>query len=255
MTDTPDALIEAVEKDLADMFQGVPFAAQALADNRHKLRARLTAGDAAITRVVELESELTMLRAIVRDETIALAAAPQPPDTRNCSKRQDATCQNSYHCELDRECLYPDQPPALDEWRSMDTAPKDGTVFQCEIPGEGSDFVVQWHDGLEGKDGPCGGWAIASDQEPPACWTDGICWETNEDGVPSKQPTRWKPQPPALDRDGIIEACAAKIDCACVERDDALEAKTSAEIWQACASGDRCKARHAAAIRAMKVQK
>jgi|GEM_PF-2322679 len=128
------------------------------------------------------------------------------------------------------------QPPALDDWRSMDTAPKDGAAFQCEIPGEGSDFVVQWIHGLEGKDGPCGGWSIASEQEPPACWTDGICWETNEDGLPSKQPMRWKPPAPALDRNAVIEACAK-----------VAEFSTAREF-----SGKSVSQEIAAAIRAMK---
>lgn len=24
-------------------------------------------------------------------------------------------------------------------------------------------------------------------------WTDGVCWDVNEDGVPSTKPTHWKP--------------------------------------------------------------
>jgi hypothetical protein len=76
----------------------------------------------------------------------------------------------------------------------IETAPKDGTAFQAIIPGHGADNVLCWTDGLIGSDGrDCGSWAFASDQEPPDCWTDGYCWEVNEDGVPSVQPTHWKP--------------------------------------------------------------
>lgn len=84
------------------------------------------------------------------------------------------------------------------DWQPIETAPKDGTHIQAEIPGEGSDFIIAWDDGYTDADGyGCGCWVIAADQEPPSCWTDGVCWESNEDEKPSKKPTRWRlPEPP-----------------------------------------------------------
>lgn len=80
------------------------------------------------------------------------------------------------------------------EWPSIETAPKDGTVIQARIPGHGSDNMIFWMDGLVDSDfNDCGGWAFAEDQEPPDCWTDGVCWEKNEDGAPSVKPTHWLP--------------------------------------------------------------
>lgn len=82
-------------------------------------------------------------------------------------------------------------------WRPIETAPKDGTVFQAIIPGHGADNVIMWLDGLIGPSGEdTGGWCFAEDQEPPDCWTDGVCWAVNEDGKPSVQPTHWAPLPP-----------------------------------------------------------
>lgn len=84
-------------------------------------------------------------------------------------------------------------------WQPIETAPQDGTEFQARIPGHGSDNIIAWHEGLldnEGRD--CGTWAFTRDQEPPDSWTDGWCWEVNEGGVPSVQPTHWKPLPAAL---------------------------------------------------------
>ena len=79
------------------------------------------------------------------------------------------------------------------DWQPIETAPKDGTPIQAEIPGEGSDFVIAWVHGYYDADFKiCGCWAVVEDQEPPSCWTDGVCWESNEDEVPSKKPTRWK---------------------------------------------------------------
>ena len=81
----------------------------------------------------------------------------------------------------------------MTKWQPMETAPKDGAIIQAEIPGHGCDNLIWWMDGLVDSEGnDCGGWAFAEDQEPPDCWTDGICWRTNEDGEESVQPTRWK---------------------------------------------------------------
>ena len=80
----------------------------------------------------------------------------------------------------------------MGEWQEIETAPRDGTPIQAEIPGHGRDNIIAWQvDAFEGENGSCGGWAVVSDQEPPDCWTDGVCWASNEDEVPSVQPTRW----------------------------------------------------------------
>lgn len=82
------------------------------------------------------------------------------------------------------------------DWRPMETAPKDGTPIQVEIPGYGADYIIRWQDGFIDHDGEdSGAWVVAEDQEPPECWTDGVCWWRNEDSVPSVWPTRWKPRP------------------------------------------------------------
>lgn len=78
-------------------------------------------------------------------------------------------------------------------WQNMDTAPRDGTPIQAEIEGEGTDFVIMWQGGFVGENGEdCATWVIADEQEPPACWTDGVCWDSNENEVPSARPIRWK---------------------------------------------------------------
>lgn len=84
----------------------------------------------------------------------------------------------------------------MSDWQPISTAPKNGTPIQAEIPGHGSDNVIAYQFGFANEDGDdddCGAWVFVADQEPPDDWTDGVCWQINEDGVASTKPTRWKP--------------------------------------------------------------
>ena len=81
----------------------------------------------------------------------------------------------------------------MEDWQSIFTAPKDGTPIQARIDGYGSDNIIAWGNGLlDGESRECGGWNYLTG-EPPQCWTDGVCWESNENGNRSVQPTHWKP--------------------------------------------------------------
>ena len=93
------------------------------------------------------------------------------------------------------------------EWRAerdlrcrlwpMEDAPRDGTPLLAEIPGHGRDFVIAWRPGfLDSDERSCSAWVIVEDQEPPDCWTDGVCWDVNEDGVASVPPAGWRPLEP-----------------------------------------------------------
>lgn len=91
----------------------------------------------------------------------------------------------------------------------MEIAPRDGTPIQADIPGHGQDNIIAWLDGfLDAAEQDCGGWVFVEDQEPPACWTDGACWESNENCEKSVAPIAWKPIPPTGKRDQAREAQA-----------------------------------------------
>lgn len=90
----------------------------------------------------------------------------------------------------------------MSEWCPfMDQAPHDGTPIQARIAGYGSDNIIAWQEGFLNTAGdPCGCW-VYMEGEPPDCWTDGVCWESNEDQSPSAPPIAWKlPQPPGLEK-------------------------------------------------------
>ena len=80
-------------------------------------------------------------------------------------------------------------------WQPIETAPRDGTPIQAEIPGHGADNIIAWECGfVDDDERNCCTWVfVHEEQEPPGSWTDGVCWAVNEDGLPSVQPTRWKP--------------------------------------------------------------
>jgi hypothetical protein len=81
-------------------------------------------------------------------------------------------------------------------WQPIETAPLNGTPIQAEIPNNGSDNVIAFLPNYVDEAGDdCGAWSFVSEQEPPDCWTDGVCWDLNEDGKPSVKPVRWKPLP------------------------------------------------------------
>lgn len=85
----------------------------------------------------------------------------------------------------------------MTDWLPISSAPRDGTAIQARIPGHGEDNIIAWFDGLlDDQERDCGGWHFVEDQEPPDCWTDGVCWETNADGVASVKPTHFKPPSP-----------------------------------------------------------
>ncbi len=77
------------------------------------------------------------------------------------------------------------------QWRSIDTAPQDGTVI---IVRAGEDcFLAAWIDGFTASDdSDVACWVAMSDGFWPADWTSGVCWLSNEDGVPSAPPSHWR---------------------------------------------------------------
>lgn len=79
-------------------------------------------------------------------------------------------------------------------WQPIETAPKDGTIIVLYTAG-GNAFVARWEDAIveNAADETIGAWRGALLY--PDCWTDGICWERNEDDEPSDPPAHWCPLP------------------------------------------------------------
>lgn len=47
---------------------------------------------------------------------------------------------------------------------------------------------------VDGSENDCSAWATADEFEPqcPPCWDDGICWVSNSEHKPSRQPVAWR---------------------------------------------------------------
>ena len=137
-------------------------------------------------------------------EAARIPAAPNDVERRLLSVAKTLETAGSQAFAIDFAQLAHDIRAALnhttkdDEWQDIASAPKDGTAIQAEIPGNGADNVIAWQPEafMSSCEESCGGWAFVTEQEPPDCWTDGVCWDSNEDGVSSVQPTRWKRLPP-----------------------------------------------------------
>ncbi len=79
-----------------------------------------------------------------------------------------------------------------DPFRPIDAAPRDCTIIRAEIPGYGDNHHIAWEPGFLTSDLlPCRCWVHHGPGDPPPCWTDGVCWESNADDQASVRPTRW----------------------------------------------------------------
>lgn len=81
----------------------------------------------------------------------------------------------------------------MTSFKDISTAPRDRTVIRVRTVG-GLELDVSWFNGLVNDNGEeCGAWLSENVGDQPECWTDGICWEINEDGDPSDRPVSWRP--------------------------------------------------------------
>jgi len=76
-------------------------------------------------------------------------------------------------------------------YKPMADAPLDRTIILKTW--RGKSFPARWRDGfLDSEERDCGCWTAEEEGNHPACWDDGVCWESNADGMHSEQPIGWK---------------------------------------------------------------
>lgn len=79
----------------------------------------------------------------------------------------------------------------MSAWRPISGIPdiaKDGRMVRLRAGGR--EFDASREVGfMDGDMKDCAAWCARNEYEAPASWTDGVCWEVNEDGRRSVQPT------------------------------------------------------------------
>lgn len=81
----------------------------------------------------------------------------------------------------------------MSDWRRMEMAPGDGTPIRIRTAG-GHVLIASWRP-VDDPDQECGAWHAETEGDHPPCWSDGVCWEINEDMKPSDPPVGWQPLP------------------------------------------------------------
>lgn len=81
----------------------------------------------------------------------------------------------------------------MSEWKPISTAPMDGTRVRLRTMG-GFELVGFFTGGfVNSGEQDCGCWQAAEEGKHPKCWTDGVCWASNDECLPSDPPTEWAP--------------------------------------------------------------
>jgi hypothetical protein len=81
------------------------------------------------------------------------------------------------------------------QWRDISSAPKDGTEVRLLLA-SGNTLNASMQSGFVdsmGRDCMC--WVCSEEDHCPESWSDGACWENNENNEQSDQPTHWQPLP------------------------------------------------------------
>ncbi|WP_174804399.1 hypothetical protein [Martelella limonii] len=96
--------------------------------------------------------------------------------------------------EFEQRHIYAAPVPAVDEkWRPIETAPYK-TVVRVKV-GNSMTFEARLMPDASLNSGgkSCDQWQAVHEGEHPEDWSDGACWESNADEMPSSQPTAWRP--------------------------------------------------------------
>lgn len=74
---------------------------------------------------------------------------------------------------------------------AMRTAPMDTDILAMMPDRLRWALIRRQADFLDAEGRRCAGWVWVDESPPPACWTDGVCWQVNEDDEASIQPVAW----------------------------------------------------------------
>ncbi|PZU95595.1 MAG: hypothetical protein DI527_00875 [Chelatococcus sp.] len=94
--------------------------------------------------------------------------------------------------------LFTAPPPG---WNDIESAPRDRPAILLTF--QGHVVKAAWQTGFTDENGrDTGAWCATEEGQHPPCWSEGVCWASNEDESPSDPPVAWlpfpAPSPPAV---------------------------------------------------------
>ena len=150
-------------------------------------------------------------------EIIGKEGDPKFPESPKCTIRRIATCRKD--CEIGEIATYHEsilqeytEPTTLEcfraisealsrarsvtegeTWQPIDSAPMDGTEVRLLLK-SGRMVKASVQTGfMNSEENGCACWVCSDEEDCPESWTDGACWDRNEDDKQSDQPTHWAP--------------------------------------------------------------
>lgn len=81
----------------------------------------------------------------------------------------------------------------MSDWNTDMSAAPAGIPLEVKV-GEGMIFHASLAitQSMDGDGNICDQWQATHEGEHPPCWTEGACWQENEDQVASLQPIAWR---------------------------------------------------------------
>lgn len=80
------------------------------------------------------------------------------------------------------------------KWKPMETAPYN-TAVEIKAGGMAFKAIFLSNVSIDESGKYCDQWQAVHEGKHPPCWTDGACWESNDDEMMSIQPTHWRSLP------------------------------------------------------------
>lgn len=100
-----------------------------------------------------------------------------------------ADCARREVLKIIDQAAGPAPEPAI--WRDPNEAPYD-TPVRVRVGGMTFGAILRCDASLDEGEHPCDQWQAAVEGEHPPCWSDGACWSSNDEGMPSRQPEAWQ---------------------------------------------------------------
>lgn len=192
---TDDDKMAAMNEVMSHYFaKGDHYTADVVADGLALIKSQRVTIERQAATLAERDAEIAALRQIVSECASAtgngaFAKPDASVDFMACIPGEIAAVAKTREAEIARL--------RAGGWRPIDDEARNGEPWLIQTARERI-FKAKWaRDICVDEDGEnVDAWAATAEDFHPPCWTDGVCWASNEDGVPSDPPVMYAPLPP-----------------------------------------------------------